>query len=733
MSNVSELRIGSTLAYDGELCSIMEISADAVVLVTSRGRARRIRLIDLLKSPKEGGLAQLSFEEEDSAPELWGVLWAAASKAAREEAFERAGHIRELRTGFRSGTESIALPGEPKAEYSPELKLIARQRAKAAELGVSLRTIQRWCADYDQFQEPGLLDARSISGGTLLRNLDPRWLRVCEEVLNELTDRAKHHRSVVLGWIEARVALREADGGEYHGTSVRRPGQNTAYEVLRELERGRNLFTGSTKGKRSIKGRPTAPYGRLPVTRPGEYVLLDTNSLNVYALEPISGSWDKVELTVAMDVYGRNICGMRLSPRSTKSIDVASVLLETMQPFERPSEWAQDAVWPYSGVPDNLLARTESIHIERFAEAAPVSSKQEPVPAAPGMLPETIIVDHGKVYVSAHVTSLCARLGISIQPARLFMATDKSPLERFFRTIEALLQELPGYKGSSVDTRGDHPENDSVYTVAQLEQIIREWIATIYHHDLHDGLFDPQLPGVLMTPTQKHAQGVAVAGRLRMPSSKEFLLELLPVVMRNFNHYGVEYAGLRYTGAIVAKYQNRSRVITTRNRKWPFFVNSDDVSRIYFHDPDDGQWHTLEWERHRELQVPFNLDALDFAKKQALQREDEYDTADALVALLERLGIERGATAKEKLISARMIAQRDNGALRLTQNSSLFTVQRLFAARESAEAKPQSLEDELMDGSAATEARSVGAEELQSSTAVGPPDEDFYDDVMEDL
>ncbi|MGP6178612.1 hypothetical protein ACTU6U_15075, partial [Microbacterium sp. A196] len=70
MSKVSELRIGSTLAYDGELCSIMEISADAVVLVTSRGRARRIRLIDLLKSPKEGGLAQLSSEEEGTADGL---------------------------------------------------------------------------------------------------------------------------------------------------------------------------------------------------------------------------------------------------------------------------------------------------------------------------------------------------------------------------------------------------------------------------------------------------------------------------------------------------------------------------------------------------------------------------------------------------------------------------------------------------------------------------------------
>jgi hypothetical protein len=35
------------------------------------------------------------------------------------------------------------------------------------------------------------------------------------------------------------------------------------------------------------------------------------------------------------------------------------------------------------------------------------------MPAAP----ETLVVDHGKIFISEHLTSACARLGISIQPA----------------------------------------------------------------------------------------------------------------------------------------------------------------------------------------------------------------------------------------------------------------------------------------------------------------------------
>jgi transposase InsO family protein len=64
------------------------------------------------------------------------------------------------------------------------------------------------------------------------------------------------------------------------------------------------------------------------------------------------------------------------------------------------------------------------------------------------MVPESIVVDHGKVYVSEHLTSVCRRMGISIQPARLRTGRDKGPVERFSRTLrEDLLQALPGYKG----------------------------------------------------------------------------------------------------------------------------------------------------------------------------------------------------------------------------------------------------------------------------------------------
>jgi putative transposase len=60
-----------------------------------------------------------------------------------------------------------------------------------------------------------------------------------------------------------------------------------------------------------------------------------------------------------------------------------------------------------------------------------------------GMLPDMIVVDHGKIYLSEHTRRVCERLGISIQPA-IPEPTDKPALERFFRTLrQSLLQHLP--------------------------------------------------------------------------------------------------------------------------------------------------------------------------------------------------------------------------------------------------------------------------------------------------
>jgi transposase InsO family protein len=116
---------------------------------------------------------------------------------------------------------------------------------------------------------------------------------------------------------------------------------------------------------------------------------------------------DARQLTVAQGLFTRCIVGMRVTPVSTKAVDVAGVLHEAVAGREAPRSWPGEAVWPYHGVP-----------------AAVVFDEQE-YPAGLVCAPETLVVDHGKVFLSAHVIAVCTRLGISIQPAQPHKPTDK--------------------------------------------------------------------------------------------------------------------------------------------------------------------------------------------------------------------------------------------------------------------------------------------------------------------
>lgn len=184
--------------------------------------------------------------------------------------------------------------------------------------------------------------------------------------------------------------------------------------------------------------------------------MLDTQDLDVFAMEPVTCRWERAQLTVAQDLFTRCIVGLRVTPVSTKAVDVAGVLYETVAGRPAPASWPREATWPYHGVPENLVVA---------GDAAPTTG--------PICAPETLVVDHSKVFLSAHVVAVCTRLGISIQPAQPHKPTDKPTVERFFRTLrEGLIQHLPAYKGPDIHSRGERVEDEAFLFVSELEDDI---------------------------------------------------------------------------------------------------------------------------------------------------------------------------------------------------------------------------------------------------------------------
>ena len=644
--SVACLSIGSRIAHDGGVWTVLALTGDRATIEDGAARqTRSVRITHLLSSPGSRLL------DPPSGPPVGAVgsLLANLSEVELRVVCERAADVREVLTGYRSGSPEDASAGEPRACYLPGTPRMDRYGAKSRELGVSLATLRRWVAAYQHEGEAGLIDARHQRASDPLRGIDARWLDELGRVLDEHVGASRPTQKLLLDRVDARVR-------EQYGAEVV-PARWKAKRAVGEVARGTNALAGSTKAKRSIANRPSAPYGRLVATRPGEYLLLDTTTLDVFAMDPVTLRWIGLELTIAVDLYSRSVVALRLSPVSTKSVDASLVLFEAICPGSKAHTGG--GILPYAGVPSRVL----------------IASGDRPACGLPGVAPETVVIDHGRIYVSAHLRSVCQRFGISIQPARPFQPTDKAVVERIFRTIgEDLLAALPGYKGPDVYSRGEHPEEEAYYFVDELEQIIREWVAERYHRRPHQGLVVAEVPGLDLCPNDAFEIGVARAGRMLVPARPDLAYDFLPVEWRTIQHYGVELHGLRYDGAGLSAYRNRRSDTTGRHEgRWPIRYDPDDVSRVFFQDPGTNEWHSLPWEHHSEIEVPFSAEALEYARRLARQTERFPDERRALAELLERwdAGLTRNPT--ERRMALRLAQQRNDRLLAAGEQTASVT------------------------------------------------------------
>ena len=137
---------------------------------------------------------------------------------------------------------------------------------------------------------------------------------------------------------------------------------------------------------------------------------------------------------------------------------------------------------------------------------ADLDSRIEHAAARPVIVPETIVCDHGMVYMSQTFRAACRAMGISIQAARKGSPWEKGAVERSFGSVGTLFaQHVAGYVGSCVERRGLHAEQAAAWTIAELQDLLDEWIVSCWQNRPHDGLRDPLAPGRAMTPNEKYA------------------------------------------------------------------------------------------------------------------------------------------------------------------------------------------------------------------------------------
>ncbi|WP_328901392.1 Mu transposase C-terminal domain-containing protein [Streptomyces sp. NBC_00441] len=621
------LRVGDRLRLDDRLHTVVGLSGTTVRLVDEAGTASLILLAHLLAADGfefvdqgEGPPRMPPFALLDVVPK---------QEAKRAAAWER--HVTEVEFGRPMDASADT---DPRPEYDPAARTLQeREAAKASELSalgwkVSAVTVRRMRKRYREQGLWGLVDHRKTRLSSPTGRSDERVVSAVAEVLAAEADESTGTRGRLRRRVEALLA-------ERHGPSVvPMPSKSAFYRLVGVMSEGTHAF-GEATSRRSQARRPQGVFTPSAACRPGEMVQIDTTPLDVMVILD-DGVTGRAELTIGVDLATRSICAAVLRPAGTKAVDASLLLAKMLVPEPMRPGWAEALALSATLIPHARLLSIDA-RLERAA-------------AKPVIVPETIGIDHGKVFVSDTFLSACRSLGISVQPSRPATPTDKGVVERTFSSINTLFcQHVAGYTGSNVTRRGDRVE--AVWTLAELNDLLQEWIV-LWQLRPHEGLRSPFLPGRTMSPNDAYALLVSRTGYLPLPLGGEDYLELLPVVWRSVNDYGIRIDHRTYNCAELNPLRRRPSGVDAKGGLWEVHYDPYDLSQVWVRDARTVQWVTAPWTHRHLVSAPF----ADFTWRRArellvLRGMDDTDQA-AVAAAVEQL-LTRAENGPDRRIAAR--------------------------------------------------------------------------------
>jgi hypothetical protein len=533
-------------------------------------------------------------------------------------------HLAEVVTGVPPG----ALPGTaPRPEYDPRRRsLRQRELAKHAALTadgheVALSTLQRLRRRYELEGIWGLVDRRYVPAGRGRApggRADPRVVEAARRAISEQTGRS----TGTVGRLRRRVGQLLAE----YPDPPPMPPERTFYRLVARLSAGKHTF-GSARTRRSLANQPEGPFGAMTAARPGEWTEIDSTPLDVRVVLD-DGLVDRVELTGLVDQATRTLAAAVLRP-TTKAVDASLLLARALTPEPMRPGWADALRLTRSVLPVQSLTGIDA----RLEHAA----------ARPVIVPETIVCDHGKAYLSAAFRSACRSLGISLAPAHPHTPTDKPVIERTLGSVSTLFaQYVAGYTGRSTEHRGTDAEQAAVWSMAELQSLLDEWVVAVWQNRPHEGLRDPLSPDKALTPNERYAALVAVAGYVPVPLGPGDYIELLPATWRVINSYGIKIARRTYDSAALNPYRRQSSGVAARRGLWEIRYDPYDISRIWVRNHHDRGFLEATWTHLRTAPVPFGELTWGHARQILASRGSdpatEAEIAAAATDLLDRAG-----------------------------------------------------------------------------------------------
>jgi hypothetical protein len=300
----------------------------------------------------------------------------------------------------------------------------------------------------------GMADHRGGKPATPYGQVDPAVVEAMQQAIAE-AEQESSRTATYLFWRTGQI-LEAAHGPGTAGL----PSQRSLYRLLGKLSAGK-YTTGSARTRRSLADRPDGPFGQADAWAPGEVMQMDSTPLDVL-VRLGDGVVGRIDLTGMIDVATRTVTAAVLRP-VTKSVDASVLLARTVTPEPMRPGWADAPAMSRSALPWHRLLDIDA----RLEHAA----------ARPVVIPETIVVDQGKVFISRNFRASCNFLGINFQPVHGRSGWEKGHIERMPGSVGTLFARfVAGYAGFNAERRGRRAGQQAVWSLLELQELLDEWI-----------------------------------------------------------------------------------------------------------------------------------------------------------------------------------------------------------------------------------------------------------------
>lgn len=626
------VRLFDMLSYDGQTWQVVAQDGPQLALKELiSGRIRKIGVAELLGDDSFLPDAPDRLPQLDSAAVLETL-----DPVARERVLFLRRHVVEVLTGQppaelddRDDDAPIAI----RREYDSNLPMKDRIAAKVSELAVaktpvSYRTLERYIKAYRQDGMAGLVDGRMQRQSSPTGRIDPALVSLLEDAVKRQTNISTGTRSRVI----KQVSLEASQLG------LPLPSRSTLYRAVESLEKARHPF-GDATTRRTQANRPDRTWGGQAPSRPGELTEVDSTPMDLMVIYP-DGSTGRVDLTLMLDVATRTLCSAILRPVATKSVDAAVLLARALTPLPMQPGWSRSVSFSRSILPVGMIEGDEEIRAS--------------VAAKPVIVPESITVDRGKVYVGSTFLNACERLQISVTKAAPRTPTDKPHVERVFAAINSgFTQYLAGYVGPNVVKRGAAPHAEAMWTLAEVQNLLDLWIVAVWQNKPHPGLRHPAMPKKDLTPNEAYAALASVAPTVNVALDRRDYIGLLPVTYRSIQGYGINFESLHYDHPALHPYRGvKSGLPLPANGGWEVRYDPYRLQSVFVRDHFRGEWIEAEWSLAKKALAPFSLDVLRAARK-AVQKRDENPSGVDVLAEISRIQTGGARTVKEQRAAKR--------------------------------------------------------------------------------